>query len=167
MNFTIRSEKPADIPIIRQVTQAAFEVAEHSSGTEGAIVDALRAANALTVSLVATVDEEVVGHVAFSPITIDGASCGWFGLGPVSVRPDLHRRGIASELIREGLARLTLAGAGGCVVVGDPRFYQRFGFKHDPTIRYEGVPPQYFMKMSLDGSTASGSVAYHKAFAAV
>ena len=166
MDFGIRYERPADAQIIRHVTEAAFAVAEHSDGTEGAIVDALRAADALTVSLVATIGGEVVGHVAFSPVTIEGRDVGWFGLGPVSVRPDLHGRGIGTALIREGLERLSAAGARGCVVLGDPAYYRRFGFEQDAGIRFEGVPAEYFMRLSLDGSLASGSVAYHAGFSA-
>ncbi|MBB4867899.1 putative acetyltransferase [Pseudomonas nitritireducens] len=166
MHYHIRPERPADAGIIRQVIEAAFAVAEHSDGTEGAIVDALRAAGALSVSLVATVADQVVGHVAFSPITLDGADLGWFGLGPVSVRPDLHGQGIGAALIRAGLAQLKAQGARGCVVLGDPRYYPRFGFAVDPAIQYEGVPPEYFMALSLDGSRATGMVAYHTAFSA-
>jgi putative acetyltransferase len=166
VNYEIRRERPADTHIIRQVTEAAFKVAEHSAGTEGAIIDALRAAKALTVSLVATIDGEVVGHVAFSPVTINGRDIGWFGLGPVSVRPDLHSMGIGGAMIREGLDRLRIADANGCVVLGDPNYYQRFGFENDPDVRYEGVPPEYFMRLSLDGSKASGNVAYHEGFSA-
>jgi putative acetyltransferase len=166
MSYQIRPELPSDARIIRQVTEAAFKVAEHSAGTESAIIDALRAAKALTVTLVATIDRDVIAHVAFSPVTIDGHDIGWFGLGPVSVRPDLHGTGIGGALIREGLDRLRMAGAKGCVVLGDPNYYQRFGFEPDPSVRYEGVPPEYFMALSLDGSKASGSVAYHEGFSA-
>lgn len=166
MQYTIRFERSEDIKLIRQVTTAAFAVAEHSSGTEGAIVDALRAAGALSVSLVATVDGEVVGHVAFSPVTLDGADLGWYGLGPVSVRPDLQGRGIGAALIQAGLERLAGLGGKGCVVLGDPAYYARFGFRQDPAIGYEGVPAEYFMALSLDGSRAAGKVAYHEGFSA-
>jgi len=166
MHDNIRPERPADAAIIRQVTEAAFAVAEHSDGTEGAIVEALRAAGALSVSLVATVAGEVVGHIAFSPVTLDGADLGWYGLGPVSVRPDLHGRGIGAALIRAGLEQLKALGARGCVVLGDPRYYPRFGFARNTAVRYEGVPPEYFMALSLDGSAAAGCVAYHPAFSA-
>lgn len=167
MDFSIRPERPADAQIIRQVTEAAFAVAEHSAGTEGAIIDALRAANALTVSLVATINDEVVGHIAFSPVMIDGVDANWFGLGPVSVRPDLHDHGNGGALIREGLDRLRMVGAKGCVVLGAPAYYERFGFEHDPAIRFEGVPPEYFMRLSLDGSLTAGRVAYHEGFSAL
>lgn len=166
MNFTIRPERPADMLIIRQLTDAAFKGADYSSGTEGAIIGALRAADALSVSLVATIDEAVVGHVAFSAVTIDGADIGWFGLGPVSVQPDLQAKGIGGALIREGLKRLRSAGAKGCIVLGDPTYYRRFGFEHDPALTYDGAPPEYFMRLSLDGSKVSGAAAYHPAFSA-
>lgn len=166
MHFSIRPERPGDAQNIRQVTKAAFAVAEHRSGTEAAIVDALRAANALSVSLVATIRDEIVGHVAFSPVTINGANIGWFGLGPISVSPDFHGQGIGGALIQEGLDHLRMAGARGCVVLGDPNYYMRFGFEPDLAIRFEDAPPEFFMRMSLDGSLASGSIAYHEGFSA-
>ncbi|MDF3864607.1 N-acetyltransferase [Pseudomonas denitrificans (nom. rej.)] len=166
MDYQIRPEQSEDTARIRDVTTAAFATAEHSSGTEGAIVDALRAAGALSVSLVATIESEVVGHVAFSPVTLNGADLGWYGLGPVSVRPDLQGRGIGAALIRAGLERLNALDANGCVVLGDPAYYPRFGFRHDPEILYAGVPPEYFMALSLDGSKAAGQVAYHSGFSA-
>jgi putative acetyltransferase len=166
MNYSIRPEQPEDAAVIREVICAAFAVAEHASGTEGAIVDALRTAEALSVSLVATLDGEVVGHVAFSPVTLEGRDLGWYGLGPVAVRPDLHGQGIGAELIRAGLERLRELGASGCVVLGDPAYYPRFGFRQTPEIRYAGVPAEYFMALSLDGSAATGEVAYHAGFSA-
>lgn len=166
MTYEIRSEQPEDAKGIRQITEAAFAGTNHASGAEGAIIDALRAAKALSVSLVATINDKVVGHVAFSPVTVDGSRAGWFGLGPVSVRPDLHGKGIGSTLIRSGLDRLRTAGGKGCVVLGDPSYYKRFGFERDSRLRYEGAPPEYFMRLSLDGSTVSGKVAYHEGFSA-
>ncbi len=166
MNFSIRPEHAGDAARIRQMTEAAFKVAKHSSGTEGAIIDALRASNALTISLVATVESEIVGHIAFSPVTNNGGDIGWFGLGPVSVKPAFHGKGIGGALIRAGLDRLRSKGAKGCVVLGDPAYYQRFGFEHDQAVRFEGAPPEYFMRQSLDGSRMSGKIAFHKGFSA-
>lgn len=166
MKYVVRPEHPGDAPDIRRVTEAAFKVAEHSSGAEAAIIDALRASNALSLSLVATDEGEIVGHVAFSPVTINGADIGWFGLGPVSVTPKLHGQGLGGMLIRAGLEQLKATGAGGCVVLGDPDYYQRFGFEHDPAVRYEEAPPEYFMKLPLNDSEVSGSVAFHDGFSA-
>lgn len=158
----IRPEQPEDTDAIRALTTEAFASAPHSSGTEAAIVDALRAAGALTLSLVASEGNEIVGHVAFSPVTIDGAERGWFGLGPVSVRPGRQRGGIGSGLIREGLRRLRESG--GCVLLGDPAYYGRFGFAADPALVLEGVPPGYFMRLAFGAETPAGTVRYHAAF---
>lgn len=166
MNLEIRAEHPADAKVVRQVTEAAFETVEHSAGTEGAIVDALREADALTVSLVALVGDEVVGHVAFSPVTIGGRHCDWFGLGPVSVRPEFQRKGIGDALIRQGLDRLRRVGARGCVVLGEPAYYARFGFATDARLLYPGVPAEYFQRLRFEGTLPEGKVEYHSSFAA-
>ena len=166
LNLEIRPECAGDADIIRGVTEAAFKCNDYSSGTEGAIIDALRDADALTISLVAVIDNETVGHIAFSPVTIEGDHLGWFGLGPVAVRPDLHKRGIGSALIREGLARLKQAGASGCVLVGDPAYYGRFGFENDPAMRYEDLPAEYFMRLAFNGSAPTGRARFHAGFGA-
>lgn len=145
------------------MVRMAFLDAEHTSGTEAEIVDHLRADNALTVSLVAVDGGEVVGHVAFSPVTIGGQE-GWHGLGPVAVRQDRRRQGVAAKLIVHGLTALKESGAGGCVVLGDPAYYSRFGFACDPAMTLAGVPPEYFQRLRLRGAQPTGPVAYHKAF---
>ncbi len=160
----IRLEETSDADRIRDITQAAFAGAEHSSGTEGAIIDGLRSAGTLSLSLVAVQDGQIVGHVAFSPVTIAGQDHGWFGLGPVAVQPGLQGAGIGGRLIREGLARLRAGNARGCVVLGDPAYYRRFGFAVDPALTFEGVPPEYFMALAFDGAAPKGAVAYQPAF---
>ena len=161
---SIGPERPEDADAIRAVTTAAFADAAHASGTEAAIVDALRKAGALTLSLVAREQERVVGHVAFSPITIDGTDRGWYGLGPVSVDPTRQRRGIGRALILHGLSRLRERAAAGCVVVGDPAYYRRFGFAPDPALRLDGVPPEYFLCLLFAAAPPAGTVGYHSAF---
>lgn len=160
----IRPERSEDIEVIRQITRAAFAPVEHSSQTEAAIIDALRDAGVLTVSLVAVANGAILGHVAFSPITIDGEKREWYGLGPVSVRPDRQKEGVGGKLIRAGLACLARAGARGCVVLGDPGYYKRFGFENDPGLRFEEAPAEYFMRLVFAGSPPSGRVAYHDGF---
>ena len=162
----IRSERAEDAPQIAAVTTAAFAGEPHSSGTEAAIVAGLRVAGALTVSLVAEDAGELLGHVAFSPVTIDGRSAGWFGLGPVSVRPDRQSVGVGRALIEAGLAELRAQGAKGCVVLGDPAYYGRFGFSCDPTLRYADAPAEYFQRLSFGAETPTGKVDYHPAFGA-
>lgn len=162
----IRQEQEQDCDAVKQVTADAFALMEHSNQTELAIIAALRDAGALTISLVATDGDEIIGHVAFSPVTIDGEDHRWFGLGPVSVRPDLQGRGIGSALIRQGLNELRAQGAAGCVLLGNPGYYRRFGFENDPDLRYPGAPPEYFMRLTFGGSDPAGQVEYHAAFGA-
>lgn len=160
----IRAETAGDAAAIGALTTAAFATAPHSGGNEARIVDGLRAAGALTVSLLAEDQGEIVGHAAFSPVTIGGKDGGWFGLGPVSVRPDKQRAGIGAALIRAGLERLREAGAQGCVVLGDPAYYGRFGFTADPAITYPGVPAEYFQAIGFGDDRPRGVVSYHPAF---
>jgi len=120
----------------------------------------------MTVSLVAFDATELVGHVAFSPVTVDGRDVGWYGLGPVAVRPDRQGTGIGSTLIREGLARLRALGAQGCVLVGAPEYYGRFGFAAEPALVYPDLPARYFQILSFGVAVPQGTVAYHAAFAA-
>jgi putative acetyltransferase len=165
MNFLIRSEKPTDIKAIEQITIAAFEGRWYSDQTEHLVVDRLRKAGAMSVSLVAEMDGKVVGHVAFSVVTINGEDKGWFGLGPVSVSPELQKQGIGSKLIREGLSIIKEKGAKGCVLEGDPNYYQRFGFKNHPGLFYDSTPDQkYFMALPFYDDVPKGKVEFHQAF---
>ncbi len=161
----IRDETDADSNAITEVTAAAFETLEISNHTEQFVVEALRAAQALTLSLVAEVDGRVVGHIAFSPVTLSDGTQNWYGLGPVSVLPEYQRRGIGKALIREGLARLQEIRAQGCCLVGHPEYYGQFGFTNPPGLGHEGVPPEAFFALSFDGHTPQGTVAFHEAFA--
>lgn len=165
-SILIRNETPADAPAITAVTVAAFETLELSSHTEQYIVQALRAAQALTVSLVAEVDGRVVGHIAFSPVTLSDGTPHWYGLGPVSVLPAYQRQGIGAALIREGLARLQALGAQGCCLVGHPAYYPRFGFINPQGLGLDGVPPEAFFALAFDGRVPRGTVTFHAAFQA-
>ncbi|OAA37602.1 Ribosome-inactivating protein [Beauveria brongniartii RCEF 3172] len=127
MSIKIRAEEPGDVDMIRLLNDQAFEKMQHSNGNESAIVDSLRERGALTLSLVATVDNEVVGHVAYSLVTIDDKDEGWFGLGPVAVRPSKQGSGIGSALIRAGLHDLRTANARG---TAGPRLYRPPGRLH-------------------------------------
>lgn len=161
----IRDEKTADIPAIRVLVTDAFRNAAHSSGTEAKIVDGLRGDGSLTVSLVAEENGEVVGHVAFSPVKIAGEAVDWYGLGPIAVQPDKQARGVGRLLIEAGLDRIRSLGARGCVVLGDPDYYGRFGFVSDPALHYADVPAEYFQQLTFDGKRQQGAVEYHPAFA--
>ena len=159
----IREERAGDEASTRRVTELAFAGAAHSDGTEVDIVERLREGRALAMSLVADDEGAIVGHVAFSPVAIEGTH-GWFGLGPVAVAPVRQGHGIGHALIAKGLAGLRAQGAKGCVVLGDPGYYARFGFAHDPALAYPGPPPHYFQVLVFDGRSAVGIVRYHPAF---
>jgi putative acetyltransferase len=164
MKIEIANETAADVAAIRAVTISAFLHAEHTSHTEQLIVDALRVAEQLTVSLVAKVDGALVGHIAISPVSLSDGATGWYGLGPLSVAPEYQRRGIGSRLIGEALRVLRERGASGCVLLGEPRYYNRFGFRADPNLKLSGVPPEYFQAIAFDGSQPRGNISYHGAF---
>ncbi len=166
MKIDIRNEAPSDAQTIEALTAAAFLEAPHSSHTEQFIVNALRRAGQLSVSLVAQDGDRIVGHVAVSPVRISDGTTGWYGLGPISVAPALQAKGIGSRLMHEALAALRGIGAAGCVVLGDPGYYGRFGFAATPALVYPGVPPQYFQALCFSGPMPAGTVAYHAAFEA-
>ena len=164
--IVIRDETEADVEAITEVTVAAFKTLEISRHTEQFIIEALRRAGALTVSLVAEPDGRVLGHIAFSPVTVSDNTPGWYGLGPVSVLPDYQLRGIGTALVTEGLARLKDMGARGCCLVGHPDYYRKFGFVTLKGLILEGVPQEFFFALSFDGHFPRGTVTFHEAFKA-
>jgi putative acetyltransferase len=166
LKVAVRSETDADAGAIAEVTAAAFRTLEISNHTEQFIISALRAAKALTVSLVAEVDGRVVGHIAFSPVAISDGTRNWYGLGPVSVLPAYQRQGIGKALMQEGLSRLKNMNAQGCCLVGHPDYYGKFGFKNMSGLVLEGVPQEFFLALSFDGHTPQGAVTFHDAFKA-
>ncbi|HNY35395.1 MAG TPA: N-acetyltransferase [Methanothrix soehngenii] len=166
MKIVIRNEAGSDIKAISNITKAAFQTLAISNHTEQFIVDALRNGKALTFSLVAVAGDRVVGHVALSPVKISDGSTGWYGLGPISVLPELQKQGIGRSLMKEGLSRLRSLGANGCILVGDPGFYGRFGFKSPKSLSIEGVPQEFVLALPFEDSRASGKVIFHDAFAA-
>lgn len=162
--WVIRAETAADITAIHALTVAAFRHAPHTDHNEQHIVDALRAAGVLTLSLVAEQARQIVGHVAVSPIAVSDGSTDWYGLGPISVAPAYQGQGIGSRLMHEALRMLRDLGAAGCVVLGDPAYYARFGFRPEPTLVLPAVPPEYFQTLAFGPTLAQGEVAYHAAF---
>jgi putative acetyltransferase len=164
--IVIRNETDADVGTITEVTIAAFKTLAISNHTEQFIIEALRAAKALTVSFVAEVNGRVIGHIAFSPVTISDGTRNWYGLGPVSVLPEYQRKGVGKALIQEGLSRLKDLNAHGCCLVGHPDYYRKFGFKNVSGLVHEGVPQEVFFALSFDGHTPQGTVAFHEGFKA-
>lgn len=164
VKMIIRKERESDFEAITNVTKLAFATLALSPHTEEFIIKALRNAGVLTLSLVAESEDKIIGHIAFSPVTISDGSDGWYGLGPISVLPELHRKGIGKALMHEGLSILKEMGAKGVVLVGDPNYYQRFGFRNIPELTFEGVPQEYFMALPLGKYSAHGAVEFHEGF---
>jgi putative acetyltransferase len=166
MNHEIREETDADIHAIEALTISAFMNAPHTSHTEHFIVNALRKAAMLSVSLIGDDRGAVIGHVAASPVSVSDGSADWYGIGPLSVAPKHQRHGVGSRLMRHALRALREKGAAGCVLLGDPEYYGRFGFQANPRLVLPNVPAQYFQAISFRTSSPQGIVSYHASFEA-
>lgn len=160
----VRQEEIADIAQIHETIRLAFLNAEHTDHNEQNIVDRLRETGELSLSFVCEIDNKIVGHIALSPVTIKKASANWYGLGPVAVLPDWQRQGIGKALIKVALAELANMDAGGCVVLGYPDYYQKFGFKVHTGLVFPDLPAEYFMALHLSGPLPMGEVTYCPAF---
>ncbi|WHO71095.1 GNAT family N-acetyltransferase [Rhizobium sp. BT03] len=160
----IRYEMPADIDAIHDLTLIAFAPMPYSEGTEAEIIRKLRANDDLTISLVAEEEGEILGHVAFSPVTIDGVYGGWFGLGPISVKPERQRQGIGKALIVRGLELLKESGAAGCALIGNPDIYSRVGFSSDGQLTYLDLDKRFVQRIVFRGTTPSGMLQFAPAF---
>ena len=162
----IREETPADADAIGRVVAAAFLDAPHAGRTEHFIVAALRASGALAVSLVAEHGGGIVGHAAVSPVSISDGTRGWYGLGPVAVLPAVQRRRIGQRLVEAALHRLGRCDAAGCVVLGDPAYYRRFGFAPATGLVLPGFSAPYFQALAFGADVPAGVVDYDPAFGA-
>ena len=165
-DYTIRTEAPGDEAAIHDLIARAFAPMPFADGDEQDLVDRLRADGDLALSLVAVdADGAVVGHVGFSPATIDHTACGWLQMAPVSVCPSRQLQGIGSALIEAGLRRLREQGASGVAVVGNPAYYERFGF----TV-IDGLAPAsehdrpYFRAQAFGTNAPTGTLRYAPAF---
>ncbi|WAU77844.1 GNAT family N-acetyltransferase [Acinetobacter sp. TR3] len=164
MNIQIRDEQNTDIQAIFDLTQKAFNDVEHSSHTEQFIVNALRESKQLNLSLVAETQGEVIGHIAFSPVSISDGTTNWYGLGSIFVLPEYQEKGIGSKLMKESLNRIKALNAKGCVLLGDPNYYGKFGFKANTRLILEGVPAEYFQILVFTDYVPSGYAIYSDAF---
>lgn len=160
----IRPEKKEDISVITQITEEAFQNHPKSVQNEHRIVIALREKGALFISLVAVVDRQVVGHIAFSKVLVEKQEVGWYGIGPLSVKPEFQGKGIGSALVKEGMLALRDSGANGCILVGDPAYYTRFGFITHPNLTINHVPAENILSFSFDQVVPKGSVDFNSAF---
>lgn len=163
----IRKETVADIEAITEITISAFRTHPISKHTEQFIIKALRAAGALTLSLVAEIEGRVVGHIAFSPVIMSDGTKDWYGLGPVSVLPEYQKQGIGKALINEGLSLLKELGGQGCALVGYPDYYKRFGFRNYPKLIHDGIPQEFFLVLPFNEKIPQGIVVFHEGFMAI
>lgn len=166
--IVIREERLKDRSAIRQVNEQAF-----GQQVEADIVDRLRDSCPDILSLVAVQEEQVVGHILFSPATIegDGKAVQGMGLAPVTVKPEWQRQGIGSLLIRAGIKMLKDRGCTFVILLGHPEYYPRFGFErasqHGIHSQWDGIPDEAFMILVLDGSAMkdiSGVARYRSEF---
>lgn len=164
MKVKIRSEQNKEADLIESVIVSAFLNAPHTGHNEHLIVNKLREVDALTISMVAEYEGNVIGHVAVSPVTISDGTNNWFGLGPISVLPEQQGNGVGSVLMKRALDELRSSGAAGCVLLGDPHFYSRFGFKNEPSLILPNVPQEYFQAKAFSKQMPNGEVSYHSAF---
>lgn len=164
LEIQIRNEQASDSTKISEIITLAFSNVPYSDKREAEIVELMRADAALTISLVAQVNNQIVGHIGFSKVTINDEFHDWYGLAPVSVIPEFQKQGIGSKLINEGIERLKALNAKGCVVLGEPDYYGHFGFKANEQLILPNVPAEYFQALPFDTLITSGTVKYHRAF---
>ena len=165
MSLHIRPEQSGDERAIRALTDAAFRDMPHADGDEGELVERLRADGDLVLSLVAVnADEAIIGHVAFSPVTIEGVDGPWYQLAPVSVIPSGQNAGIGSQLIEAGIAELRQRGAHGFALVGNPAYYERFGFTREHGLSLDEAMDPFLQVLVLEGDTPSGRLTLAPAF---
>ncbi|MEC9291232.1 MAG: N-acetyltransferase [Pseudomonadota bacterium] len=160
----IRPETHQDIPLISEVIKNAFKNVPYSDQREAEIVDELRNLKDLTLSFVAEHNGNIIGHIAFSPVQVSGHFQNWYGLGPIATVPSEQNKGIGSVLIKHGLEELKKLNAEGCVLLGEPAFYSKFGFQNNPDLILDGVPAEYFLALSFTHNAPQGKVTYSPAF---
>ncbi len=163
-SIVLREEIPNDISHIHSLTEAAFRDMPYAGGDEQDVIDRLRDAGALTLSMVALFEGKIVGQITFSPATSRNGADSWLALGPVSVMPEFQGRGIGSRLIENGLARFRQAGYKGCILTGNPDYYCRFGFEKAPQNAPANEPAEYFQLISFTGSPTTATFEFHPAF---
>ncbi|MCT8268119.1 N-acetyltransferase [Afifella sp. JA880] len=166
----IRDQNEADRTAVKEVVRQAFLHKPYAAGTEAFIIDALWTRGMATIALVAEADGRILGQAAFSPVTITGSdgqvTTGWHGLGPIAVLPEVQKKGVGSVLMEVGLTKLRALGSKGCVLVGDPAYYERFGFENLPQLQIPGVPPENLLALPFTDALPAGEIVFDEAFQA-
>lgn len=160
----IRPETPHDVDAIHHLTKQAFAPMPFSDGTEPDNIRTLRNHGDLTLSLIAEEGGEIIGHVAFSPVTLDGAHNGWFGLGPISVRVDKQKQGIGTALVHTGLKALKTQNANGCALIGNPAVYGPMGFKSNGLLHHGDLELRLVQHITFNGPAPTGTLQFAAAF---
>ena len=164
ITVVIRAEMASDMAAIHDLSRRSFAGKSFSDGFELDMIDALRSAGVLTVSLVAEQAGTIIGHIALSPAHAQDGSGGWYTLGPISVDPARQRQGIGGKLIAEGMRRLGAMNATGCVLIGDTNYYPRHGFVRRPDLAPPNEPAAHYMVRALSGRTPDTTVEFHPVF---
>lgn len=164
MTSLVRAEEPRDREAIYDLTSRAFAPMPFAAGDEQDLINVLRDAGALSLSLVAEQNGEIIGHLALSPGAHECGDGDWFVLGPISVEPALQKKGVGGTLIAHAKAWMKAKKARGCILVGDPNYYPRHGFLPAPGNSPENEPPEYFMVLMFDGTIPAGRFSFHPAF---
>lgn len=164
MDVIIRPERADDRHAIHDITRRAFAPMPYSDGTEHILIDRFRDAGVLALSLVAELNGRVIGQVSFTPASSADGSGGRFALGPVAVEPDMQGTGVGTTLIRSGIDWLRAQQAAGCVLVGNPAYYGRFGFIPMPQLCPPGEPAQFYQMLPLADTQPASIVAFHPLF---
>lgn len=163
-HIVLRPEVASDAEAISHVHMDAFKTHPVSNQTEHLIIKKMRERHDLTVSLVATLDSTVVGHIAFSKITVGGLSSNWHLLGPLAVSPVHQRHGIGSQLVLQGLEELQSLKPDGCLLYGDPDYYHRLGFSPSDRFHHDGIPSHMLLAITYAQTDSHGAIQFHPAF---
>ncbi|MEM8919215.1 MAG: N-acetyltransferase [Pseudomonadota bacterium] len=163
-HISIRGEKKSDEAMIYEITTRAFAPMPFSDGNEQDLIDRFRKSGALEISLVAELEDAIVGQVTFTRAFAADGSPGWYALGPVAVEPELQGQRIGEELIEAGLAELRKRAAAGCILVGNPDYYRRFGFRGFPELRPERQPAEFYQILPLDVAEPDVVIEFHPLF---
>ena len=161
----IRPENTSEGTVIRNVLFHAYNDHQYSERKEHRVVDALRHSDAHTLSLVAEDPKRgVVGHLSVSPVAINGEDMGWYCIGPVGVLPEEQKKGVGTALLRRAVRTMDSMGAEGLVLIGNPAYSKRFGFRNDSRLTIPELQPEQVMILPLGKEVPTGIVELHPAF---